>query len=262
MSMPTKLYKYRSLADDMQWQYARNIIVDNEFYFCRPTEFNDPFECRPMFRVEGTVDEIALYFYKLLSRNRPELDEQSRRSMAATKASQMAADPPGQLQAFIERFHETQINNYGVLSLSADPENILMWAHYANNHRGICLEFSTDKALDNLCYAEPVTYQDEFPTINVLTAGDDPPQMMRTMLITKSKLWKYEQEWRLVDLDGHGPKQFNPGTLTGIIVGAKCSEESLGRLVTMANGRSPKPAFYSAALSNNAFKVVISKNPD
>jgi hypothetical protein len=40
----------------------------------------------------------------------------------------------------IEEILQEFVNRLGVVSLSARPDNTLMWAHYANDHKGMCLE--------------------------------------------------------------------------------------------------------------------------
>ena len=36
---------------------------------------------------------------------------------------------------------EKDINNFGAFSMSQLKDNILMWSHYANQHKGFCIEF-------------------------------------------------------------------------------------------------------------------------
>jgi hypothetical protein len=42
---PEKLYKYRSLVDELSRQRLRRILVDNRLYFPSRLEFNDPLDC-------------------------------------------------------------------------------------------------------------------------------------------------------------------------------------------------------------------------
>lgn len=48
---------------------------------------------------------------------------------------------------FKEKFKKEFMNSpkeYGVVSLTETHRNILMWAHYANSHRGICIGYKSD----------------------------------------------------------------------------------------------------------------------
>lgn len=78
----------------------------------------------------------------------------------------------------------------GHLSLSANPDNILMWSHYAQSHEGFVIEFDGDH--DYFSYGTfPIDYEDERPFLDVTRFGQD-----ASVLYTKSKDWKYEAEYR------------------------------------------------------------------
>lgn len=67
-----------------------------------------------------------------------------------------------------------------------------MWSHYADNHRGICLEFDTANPL--FSEALGVVYCSEYPRWL-------PHEMERIafeMLLTKAEDWKYEREFRII----------------------------------------------------------------
>jgi hypothetical protein len=80
-----------------------------------------------------------------------------------------------------------------------------MWAYYASGHRGFCLRFRTLKGTI-FHETEKVEYSVEYP-IPPLTADSD--EQVKAFLLTKSKCWKHEKEWRslapcgkLLDLRG------------------------------------------------------------
>ena len=58
MSVPARLYKYRSLAGDSR-NYTHSAIVDTEIYFPRYRDFNDPFDCRLNVRADGNDDLMS-----------------------------------------------------------------------------------------------------------------------------------------------------------------------------------------------------------
>ena len=51
--------------------------------------------------------------------------------------------------ATVNLIQEYLINNIGIFSLSKVPDNILMWSHYADSHKGIVLEFDSNHAYFN-----------------------------------------------------------------------------------------------------------------
>ncbi len=98
------------------------------------------------------------------------------------------------------------IGNIGIYSLSKPtekdfPNNELLWAHYANSHKGFCIEYDLNKLIDN--YSKEydirnvinVQYQDERPEV---TEVDDTFTVQKKVFGTKSLAWKYENEIRLV----------------------------------------------------------------
>ena len=68
-----------------------------------------------------------------------------------------------------------------------------MWSHYADKHKGICLEFSTRDEV--MCCPLRVEYPQEFPVIRVYS--NDLEDNLRPFL-TKADVWEYEHEYRLI----------------------------------------------------------------
>lgn len=120
---------------------------------------------------------------------------------------------------------------------SETPDNQLMWGHYADGCRGICVEY-------NLCWLDddtealkrllPVHYTDakkvkEKPTF-IHYIEDDP---CTSLFITKSNEWSYEKEWRIIlptSFDAVSPIPFK--CASKVILGAKM-EDSMREFVTM-----------------------------
>ncbi len=86
----------------------------------------------------------------------------------------------------IIRLLKTRKDKTRICSLSTDYKHTLLWTHYAEGHKGCCIEI-IPKNWDVL---EPINYVDDLPTANNDTEG-------RELLSHKSKLWQYEQEVRL-----------------------------------------------------------------
>lgn len=86
----------------------------------------------------------------------------------------------------IIRLLKTRKYKTRVCSLSKNYIHTLLWTHYAEGHKGCCIEI-IPKNWDTL---EPINYVDDLPIVNNDTEG-------RELLSYKSKLWKYEEEVRL-----------------------------------------------------------------
>jgi len=68
-----------------------------------------------------------------------------------------------------------------------------MWAHYANKHRGICLEFNANDEL--FCQAIKISYAEDYPIYDLT---DETVNGNLMPLTSKSKAWEYEDEYRLI----------------------------------------------------------------
>ena len=94
----------------------------------------------------------------------------------------------------IERFKVHYSEIAGFLCFSRRLGDPLQWAHYADNHRGICFEFHVpDKYLKKITYIKK-------PTV-VSAANRDWKEALVRGTLCKYRSWKYEREYRIaVDL--------------------------------------------------------------
>lgn len=74
-----------------------------------------------------------------------------------------------------------------VCSLSKDYRHTLLWAHYADSHKGCCIEVSVNEERVRL---GEVTYIKDLPYIDNFRSGEE-------LLLHKSTIWEYEDEVRL-----------------------------------------------------------------
>jgi hypothetical protein len=157
--------------------------------------------------------------------------------------------------ATIQMLHNQFIREQvGVFCVSTKRDNLLMWAHYADSHRGICLEFD---GLSNLmAHAHKVTYSVERVPINPFDDSD--AAMMDKSLLTKSDHWSYEAEWRLIrDQGGPGVVEYRPHVLKGIIFGALTSHSIIDTVRGWVRQRSTPVNLYRASVSNRRFELSI-----
>ena len=148
-----------------------------------------------------------------------------------------------------------EMKKYGVLCLSERNDNILMWAHYAASHQGLCLEFdrNSENALGDWGKCYPVIYNENLPSFMPLELEE--PKSVAKVLTTKAATWSYEAEWRLLTMDGNKGIRF-PGQLTGIIFGAKMTQESRDGVVKLL-GSSVE--YMEAVLSDRKYELEVSR---
>jgi len=87
-------------------------------------------------------------------------------------------------------FEKSQIaKNSGLICFSESRDDPVQWAHYAENHRGMCLGFEVPK--EKLKKVKYVSERLAASTVEELNRSDK-------LLITKFRHWSYEKEWRLI----------------------------------------------------------------
>ena len=87
---------------------------------------------------------------------------------------------------------------------STDDSSILMWAHYAKNNTGICVQYDTEEK-DNLFkkWAFPVVYREKPINVSSLLYGEKSYKYRYELavmisVLCKCSTWNYENEWRLI----------------------------------------------------------------
>jgi hypothetical protein len=157
--------------------------------------------------------------------------------------------------AVIEIRHNQLIREQvGVFCVTTKRDDLLMWAHYAGSHSGICIEFDGMSKL--MAHAQRVCYSSERIPINPYEDSHD--VMLDKALFTKSEHWAYEDEWRLLRYkSGPGPVQFWPHNLTGIIFGALASRTTIETVLSWVQQRSTPVNLYRAFVSEKNFELVI-----
>ncbi|MCG6537996.1 MAG: DUF2971 domain-containing protein [Syntrophales bacterium LBB04] len=93
-----------------------------------------------------------------------------------------------------------ELEESGVFCLSECNNNILMWSHYADGHKGFCVEFERkpDNDLGDYDRTRKVRYGVEYPVASPLD-----PKAYDYKFFLKAANWKYEKEWRLLNERGN-----------------------------------------------------------
>jgi hypothetical protein len=182
---------------------------------------------------------------------------------------------PFELQAYksIEQTHHQFIDavidavsyDSGVICFSETWKSNLMWAHYADKHRGLCLGFDIPEgpALTKIKYVKSrIAIPENFKETLHLIAKD----LFSTILEVKSSQWAYEKEHRLrirlqEKRDGIYYQKFDSIlSLSQVIIGARCKlsiedvKDALGRPDSDVDIWAVKPARTQFSMvANKAF---------
>ena len=156
------------------------------------------------------------------------------------------------------------LDRFRVCPLSAVRDDVLMWGHYGDSHRGFCLEFrpKNDRTFREMCF--PVIYQPDYPDLNASGPSPDGiPHPLLRLLMTKSEQWSYESEWRMVlqiESDEQLPSatsfEYDPHVLTGIIFGLRMPEEHK-HLIRLITASFPHRRYYQAVRDEASYAIKI-----
>jgi Protein of unknown function (DUF2971) len=137
--------------------------------------------------------------------------------------------------------------------------DILMWSHYADEHKGYCLAFSESGLCSHFDQYSDVTYQDAYPE---LAFQDSSPEAqvteahMKAFVLTKYSGWSYENEVRFLSWDsGAGLREYPPQHLRAVILGARMDATSRGKVRDWLAKRASQPLLYEARLSTSRFAL-------
>ncbi|WP_066270835.1 DUF2971 domain-containing protein [Hydrogenophaga palleronii] len=231
-----------------------DVLLNRSIRFSSPAVLNDPFELKPHLAVLASPDCVAAAlrqampslledeFSKLPIEQRRLLSPEVLQTLMVSQFSQtqkavedMAAHLIPGLQGVMARKLEEQV---GILCLTESADNLLMWAHYADSHRGFVLEFDDCSPFfdcrvnlkDELRHLRKVTYSIKRPSLTLSEVDDF------SAFMTKGLEWQYEAEWRMIQplssasrIIGDGPEaihlfEFPAEAIRGVILGARMPE--------------------------------------
>lgn len=184
---PASLYKYYS---DLPRNFEA--VKNNKMWYSAPCCFNDVFDCTL------TIEEKDIFDSTL--RMVPD-------SISIRKGSPMWKQIRGtvgqNIRTFLSSFDDLR-SRMGISCLSETDDSLLMWAHYANNHSGLCVEYELLEFNRQLGFSPvPIVYSDDRVIIRTLeTLGNDIQGLFIKSLTSKSPEWGYEKEWRIIRDDG------------------------------------------------------------
>lgn len=226
--LPKILYKYRT------WNSPNHIriITHKELYLAKPGSFNDPFDCKiPMRWDKMNKHDKLKMFDDLLETSRKERGW-SRERVRATRNELFKKFFEGkELKARGWIPFDELDQKSGLICLTADPLNILMWSHYASSHQGFCIGFYSDVLLqlDTIDYIGKVNYSSSFPVTNF-----DAPFEVKfyDQMFSKSDLWSYEKEYRISKMHMNDRIiQFPINAVAEIYLGSQISDQVKSKII-------------------------------
>lgn len=166
---------------------------------------------------------------------------------------------------------QKQLRVAKLLCLTEAPDNMLMWAHYAQQHGGAVLRFSSEGEGNAFGMARAVSYTSDMPrfadesTLAGLIVGRsvDSKRLAALQCFTKAADWSYEREWRILFGRGRDPGSpfedlpFGEEQLTGLILGFRMPEVARRELIDLAKRLNPAVEVFHARPARREFRIEV-----
>ena len=224
-------------------KYVLSEIADETLSLMHPSEFNDPMDTVMLQWIDNQIKMGAAGF---------DNQKEALKNLRVRCFSRTAKLPRGDSPEEVLKLRKYQQQDVCKV-------NPLMWAHYADNHKGICIKYkftSEQLPLRNSDETEifrigNIDYKPKF-SINELEIS------VNDALFAKSKVWQYEHETRLVYYSiNEVPKVKTvnvPGAITGIYLGLRCSGEDQRIIKALVKDRDI-PVYRMYTDINNVYKL-------
>jgi hypothetical protein len=242
----TPIYKFRAVNT-----FTEDLVQKGELYFCPPKDFNDPFDSN--LELIDFVDKEDI----LGSLSNP-IDP---RSNALFNVLSQALESNKTKEILYTHFKESfysHAETTGICCFSKTPLDLLLWAHYSDCHKGICLVFDSDILIETFGELHTLNYSQKIPDINIF---GDAALAVNQFFCTKSEHWSYEKESRLIKI-GAGSFKFPKKALVGIIVGLKCSIEDQFKIVSkIVDNDYDHVQLYKTVIDKRNYQLHIERVP-
>lgn len=247
-NIPKYLYKYRSFNS-----YWKSILFDGLVYFPDSSVLNDPFDCHIYINIKKYTDFMNGFASKYVFPWLPLTDIKKEYS--------------DRIKNNLDRQYKFTRKNILLTCFSETVNSILMWAHYADSHKGFCIEYDTEKIdIEYKRFLFPVIYQrevydyTEIAVMNDLSYAKhmeiikmkgieteydlkDVSNNVYIPMLIKAQEWYYEREWRIVVpsiIFGTNEHLIYLGNaINSIYLGVNCDEKStdVNEIVNWAKDR-------------------------
>jgi hypothetical protein len=233
---PTKatgshFYRYQSAK---HLDRLRVIMLDHLLYVPTVAQLNDPTDCRPKVK-PMSVEEMVTFLKNAYIASHPIIELDALQEHESNIRKNIHTLGLEWFQREMVRILNAHMEQFRVYSLSKRFNNLSLWAKYAAEHTGYCLEFVNEGPLFGE-HAWEVTYG-EYAPFDV----NDSKNRDVGFVLSKRPEWSNEEEVRLLGTPGTKPLvQIEPKWLTRIILGKDMSPENQKQIREWAKQRDPE----------------------
>lgn len=225
---PPQLFKYRAWRRSSQpsaegtappVNYTESLLLNHALRCQKPRGFDDPHDSHTGAVATGSVHDIDRYALE----NMNEVIRAMRENRLTSLTQLPSSSAPETTDALRSLSGRVSRRERFIVSLSGVGDDEIMWTFYADEHRGICLEFDGHHPVFSA--VQEVQYGPVPPPPAQASEEHDP------LLFHKSLAWKFQAEWRA--LSPGNSFQFPPEALRRVILGYRFPEDEFERLAAV-----------------------------
>jgi len=259
-------------------EYILDVLINKRLYYCQPSEFNDPFDCRPLISIMPSRDDdiwrkFLYYYVKMYEKvNKSGIPE----SELMKEADRAFATGRHKDQLWLNEFIVKELKSLGakirVCCFAKSPRNMMMWAHYAKNHRGLAFIILSSQLLDQSSGefrgqvveydSEPLGIERFVHALERFFNYGDVWAMANIIYAKKTKHWVGEDEIRFFSMRDCPYLQFNEPALYGIVFGARSSKFLIQKVRGSLDHWRIKPRLFKASTGKSTHKLWIERYKD
>jgi hypothetical protein len=279
---PIKIYRYQRFT-----AMTVESLCHDQLHFSDPTAFNDPLDCQPTVEPDSGRDEQRLLLTELIRRrieaealaskknarlkgkkaggHAKRLGGQAARSELAniayhaTNPEYEVSEEEAECRLLASEIQRELLKQYdrGVCCFSSALKNPLLWSHYGDQHRGLCVGYDLDRnpkpRLHKVIYGGSRTVATSLIAKALLEKDPKSQELLdRNVLLRKASPWRYEREWRLI---GNRGVQDSTLALKEVTFGLRCPIAVIHAIVTTLESREDEVKFYVMHEVRGSFKL-------
>lgn len=224
------IYQYRgAIKGKGYFAHLDGLLKRGAMNFTAASSFNDPFDCCAAQLHEVPEDVFPHAVGDMINRS---------------------------MQVVVSRAH-------GIACFTAHPDSLLLWSHYGDQHRSICIGFDTRILLDQVQRnSEGNALYDEITKVEYIDSRPNADD--KGTFFQKSTEWRYEEEYRLISCMKKGEPTWGPGmwnvpvsSIKEIVLGARMTPQDQQWVVELVKATGREIALKKAVPHMQEFRLLI-----
>lgn len=247
----SQICKYSGITPNL-----KDSIRNNYLWFSDPSDFNDPYDLNlNLILPTYSKEELLDFTTEIVQKGKG-------KGHSPESLAKHFINNPLYLKDAIQKYANGIASSLGVSCFSQKENNLLMWSHYADKHKGLCLKFDMYKDHDLFTIPVKVDYPRNYPQFDYFSLRKSEYGLPQFFVGTKSNDWAYENEIRIVKPksqfeNNRGKILFKKDSLVEVIFGYKCGAEKANEIKNEMLRIGYTCKFSNATLKENDFGLNI-----